>query len=170
MSGDDETAVSRIAELGGIGRYAARLEPGRKARTRQGTAVDGRGGRRVGDGINDAPLLRGADVAVAMGRGSALAQTSADMILVRDSLEDIPHAVQVARRTQRVVRQNLAWAIGYNVAALPLAAFGLVPPWLAAIGMSLSSVAVVLNAMRLSRGGGAGRGPGWSLGSPAEAT
>jgi len=106
----------------------------------------------VGDGINDAPLLRGADVAVAMGRGSALAQTSADLILVRDSIEELPRTVELARRTQRVIRQNLAWSIGYNLAALPLAALGFVPPWLAAIGMSLSSVVVVLNAMRLSRG------------------
>jgi Cu2+-exporting ATPase len=106
----------------------------------------------VGDGINDAPLLRGADVAVAMGRGSALAQTSADLILVRDSLDDLPHTVKLARRTQRVIRQNLSWAVTYNLAALPLAALGFVPPWLAAIGMSLSSIVVVLNAMRLSRG------------------
>jgi Cu2+-exporting ATPase len=124
----------------------------------------------VGDGINDAPLLRGADVAIAMGRGSALAQTSADLILVRDSLDALPETVKLARRTQRVVRQNLAWSIIYNLAALPLAAFGLVPPWLAAIGMSLSSVAVVLNAMRLSRGTEPGTGSGWSLQRPAEAS
>ena len=96
-----------------------------------------------------------------MGRGSALAQTSADLILVRDSLEDLPHTGLLARRTQRVIRQNLAWSIGYNLAALPLAALGFVPPWLAAIGMSLSSVVVVLNAMRLSRGSSARRRPEW---------
>jgi Cu2+-exporting ATPase len=105
----------------------------------------------VGDGINDAPLLRGADVAVAMGRGSALAQTSADLILVRDSLDQLPGIVLVARQAQRIVRQNLAWSIAYNLAALPLAALGLVPAWLAAIGMSLSSVFVVLNATRVTR-------------------
>ena len=170
VSGDDEDAVSRIAVLCGVGRSSSRLDPGRKlARVKQlqstGSVVVA-----IGDGINDAPLLRGADVAIAMGRGSALAQTSADLILVRDSLEEIPHAVDVARRTQRVIRQNLAWAIGYNVAALPLAAFGFVPPWLAAIGMSASSVVVVLNAMRLSRGAGQGRDPGWTLRVPAEAT
>jgi Cu2+-exporting ATPase len=86
-----------------------------------------------------------------MGRGSALAQTSADLILVRDSLEPLPQVVEVARRAQRIVRQNLAWSIAYNLAALPLAALGLVPAWLAAIGMSLSSALVVLNAMRVSR-------------------
>ena len=169
VSGDDEAAVARIAALGCIGRYASRLEPDGKLARVKSLQSTGAIVVAVGDGINDAPLLRGADVAVAMGRGSALAQTSADMILVRDSLEEIPHAVRIARRTQRIVRQNLAWAIAYNLAALPLAAFGLVPPWLAAIGMSLSSVAVVLNAMRLSRGAGQGRDPGWMLRAPAEA-
>jgi Cu2+-exporting ATPase len=123
----------------------------------------------VGDGINDAPLLKGADVAIAMGRGSALAQTSADLILVRDSLDDLPHVVELSRRTQRVIRQNLTWSIVYNLAALPLAALGWVPPWLAAIGMSLSSVIVVLNAMRLSRGAPGRRDPQWPAARSAEA-
>ena len=95
----------------------------------------------VGDGINDAPLLRARTSSIAMGRGSALAQTSADLILVRDSLDQLPGVVE-PRRAQRIVRQNLAWSIGYNLAALPLAALGLVPARLAAIGMSLSSVLV----------------------------
>jgi Cu2+-exporting ATPase len=169
VSGDDGAAVARIAARSGIARFASRLEPDTKLARVKDLQSTGAVVVAVGDGINDAPLLRGADVAIAMGRGSALAQTSADMILVRDSLEEIPHAVAIARRTQRIVRQNLAWAIAYNIAALPLAAFGLVPPWLAAIGMSLSSVAVVLNAMRLSRDAGPGRGAGWTLRAPAEA-
>jgi len=169
VSGDEEDAVLRIATLCGIGRSAARLEPGRKLARVKDLQSSGAVVAAIGDGINDAPLLRGADVAIAMGRGSALAQTSADLILVRDSLVEIPHAVDVARRTQRIIRQNLAWAVGYNVAALPLAALGLVPPWLAAIGMSASSVVVVLNAMRLSRRAGKGRDPGWTLRVPAEA-
>ncbi len=169
VSGDDEDAVSRIAALCGVGRSASRLDPGRKLARVKELQATGAVVAAIGDGINDAPLLRGADVSIAMGRGSALAQTSADLILVRDSLDEIPHAVDVARRTQRIIRQNLTWAIGYNVAALPLAAFGFVPPWLAAIGMSVSSVVVVLNAMRLSRGAGQGRDPGWTLRVPAEA-
>ena len=161
VSGDQPGAVARIAERCGIAREAARLTPqGKLARLKE---LQGTGAVvvAVGDGINDAPLLRGADVAVAMGRGSALAQTSADLILVRESLDDLPHTVKLARRTQRVIRQNLSWAVTYNLAALPLAALGFVPPWLAAIGMSLSSIVVVLNAMRLSRGTVPQRRPGY---------
>ena len=160
VSGDEPAAVSRIATRTGIPEHDGRLSPQAKLERLQTLQSAGDVVVAVGDGINDAPLLRGADVAVAMGRGSALAQTSADLILVRESLEALPAAVEFARRTQRVIRQNLAWAIGYNLAALPLAAFGLVPPWLAAIGMSLSSVVVVLNATRLSRGTRPGPHPG----------
>ncbi len=169
VSGDEAAAVARIAARCGIERYAARLAPQDKLARLKALQADGAVVVAVGDGINDAPLLRGADVAVAMGRGSALAQTSADLILVRESLEDLPHTVALARRTQRVIRQNLGWSIGYNLAALPLAALGFVPPWLAAIGMSLSSVVVVLNAMRLSRGTTPQRRPGWPADTQAEA-
>ena len=164
VSGDDATTVERVAASSGIERHAARLAPEDKLRRLKELQDSGAVVVAIGDGINDAPLLKGADVAIAMGRGSALAQTSADLILMRDSLEDLPHTVRLARRTQRVIRQNLTWAVTYNIAALPLAAFGLVPPWLAAIGMSLSSVVVVLNSTRLARGSVARRRPGW----PAE--
>ena len=159
VSGDEASAVARIAARCGIERHSARLAPQDKLGRLKALQAGGAVVVAVGDGINDAPLLRGADVAIAMGRGSALAQTSADLILVRDSLEDLPQTVDLARRTQRVIRQNLTWAIVYNLAALPLAALGYVPPWLAAIGMSLSSVVVVLNAMRLSRGSSAAATP-----------
>jgi Cu2+-exporting ATPase len=170
VSGDERAAVERIAARSGITSLEARLSPESKLARLKALQSEGAVVVAVGDGINDAPLLRGADVAIAMGRGSALAQTSADLILVRDSLDELPGTVDLARRTQRIVRQNLAWSIVYNLAALPIAAFGLVPPWLAAIGMSLSSVLVVLNAMRLSRGTSPGAGPGWSLPRQAEAT
>jgi Cu2+-exporting ATPase len=153
VSGDAEPAVARIAARSGIARHGSRLAPEAKVARLQALQAQGATVVAIGDGINDAPLLRGADVSVAMGRGSALAQTSADLILVRESLECLPETVRLARRTQRIVRQNLAWSIVYNLAALPLAALGLVPAWLAAIGMSLSSVFVVMNAMRVGRGG-----------------
>jgi len=169
VSGDEPSAVARIAGRCGIERHEARLTPQGKLERLKDLQEQRSVVVAVGDGINDAPLLRRADVAVAMGRGSALAQTSADLILMRDSLEDLPRAVEIARRTQRVIRQNLTWAIAYNLAALPLAALGLVPPWLAAIGMSLSSVVVVLNAMRLSRGAGKRSRAQLPLGSQPEA-
>jgi P-type Cu2+ transporter len=151
VSGDQVEAVARIASRCGVEIFESRMTPLAKLEYLKDLQSDGRIVAAVGDGINDAPLLRGADVAVAMGRGSALAQTSADFILVRDSLDEVPATVVLARRTKRVIRQNLAWAFGYNLLVLPLAALGFVPPWLAAIGMSLSSVAVVLNSTRLSR-------------------
>jgi Cu2+-exporting ATPase len=169
VSGDEAAAVARIAQRCGIERQSARLTPQDKLARLKTLQGEGAVVVAVGDGINDAPLLRGADVAVAMGRGSALAQTSADLILVRESLDNLPHTIELARRTQRIIRQNLGWSIGYNLAALPLAALGFVPPWLAAIGMSLSSVVVVLNAMRLSRGSPPQRRPRWPANPQAEA-
>lgn len=168
-SGDDASAVARIAARSGIAQWQHRMRPQDKLQRLQ--QLQGGGGVviAIGDGINDAPLLKGADVAVAMGRGSALAQSSADLILVRDALDELPATIQLARRTMRIVRQNLVWAGVYNVAALPLAALGLVPPWLAAIGMSLSSILVVLNALRLSRAVAAQQAP-WPIARTVEAT
>jgi Cu2+-exporting ATPase len=114
----------------------------------------------IGDGLNDAPVLAGADVSIAIGEGAALAQRAADLVLTSPSLARIPAAVALARRTRAIVHQNFAWAIGYNLLALPLAAAGLVTPWLAALGMTLSSLLVTLNALRLARVGLPPRGDG----------
>lgn len=105
----------------------------------------------VGDGINDAPVLAKADVSVALDQGAALAQSQADLIILGGRLLGLPEAVVISRQAMRIVRQNLAWAALYNAACIPLALAGLLPPWLAGLGMALSSLGVVLNALRLGR-------------------
>ncbi|MCZ8132428.1 MAG: heavy metal translocating P-type ATPase [Steroidobacteraceae bacterium] len=150
-SGDHARQVAGTATVLGIDDWHARLLPEDKLALVQRLRTAGARVLAVGDGVNDAPTLRAADVAVALGTGSALAQASADLVALRGDLATLPEAVDVARRTVAIVRQNLAWSAAYNVIALPFAALGYVPPWLAAIGMSLSSLFVVLNALRLAR-------------------
>ncbi len=149
LSGDSEGAVAEVAEQLGVGSYAARLRPEDKlARVRemqqQGEVV-----LMIGDGVNDAPVLAGAQVSLAVGAGTQLAQASADMVLLSERLGHIVKGIDMAKRTTVVIRQNIGWSIGYNLSAIPLAAVGLVAPWMAAIGMSLSSLVVVVNALRL---------------------
>jgi P-type Cu2+ transporter len=150
-SGDGAEVVAAVATAVGIGEWRAGLAPEDKLTLLRARQAAGETVVMVGDGVNDAPVLAGADVSVAMAGGTPLAQTSADMVLLGESLGPLVEGVGTARRTLRVVRQNLAWAAGYNLTALPLAATGLIAPWMAAIGMSASSLLVVLNALRLSR-------------------
>jgi Cu2+-exporting ATPase len=113
----------------------------------------------VGDGVNDAAVLAGADVAVALADGSALAQASASVVVAGRDLARLPALFDTACRARRVLRQNLGWAIAYNAVALPLAALGLVAPWLASLGMAASSLVVTLNALRLARPAAPGAAP-----------
>jgi P-type Cu2+ transporter len=153
-SGDAHAPVHAFAHDLGFDQVAARQSPGDKLAFVRRLQRDGRVVAMVGDGLNDAPVLAGADVSIAMGEGAPLAQRAADLVLTGTSLGRIPEAIAIARRTRRVVRQNLAWAGGYNLVALPLAAAGLVTPWVAALGMALSSLVVVGNALRLARQSG----------------
>ena len=151
VSGDNRVAVDSVAAQLGISDTHAECTPEEKLSIIE--AAQGRGERvvMIGDGINDAPVLAGADTSIAPAHGALLAQTSADIIMLGESLAPLTTAIEMSRKTMRIVRQNLAWAIVYNTLALPLAAAGFVPPWAAAIGMSASSLIVVLNALRLNR-------------------
>jgi len=151
VSGDGDAAVRRIASTLGIDDFHARCTPEDKLALIRRAQDAGDIVVMVGDGINDAPVLAGADASIAPSHGALLAQTSADIVMLGESLEPVVTGLRISRQTLRIVRQNLAWAVGYNATALPLAALGYVPPWAAAIGMSASSLVVVLNALRLSR-------------------
>ena len=149
LSGDHTAAVNAVAGQLPLVTARAQQMPGDKLAYVSQLQAQGRIVAMVGDGVNDAPVLAGANVSLAMGQGTPLAQGSADMVLLHDDLRQLPLASTTARRSMLVIRQNLAWALGYNLLAVPAAALGYVPPWLAAIGMSASSLLVVLNALRL---------------------
>ncbi|QNU64699.1 heavy metal translocating P-type ATPase [Vreelandella titanicae] len=151
LSGDTEDAVESLADQLNIAIWHAGTSPeGKLARMKELQAA-GETVAMIGDGINDVPVLAGADVAIAMNGATDLARTRADAVLLSPRLMRIFEAIEISRATRRIMRQNMIWSVCYNVSALPLAAMGLVPPWLAAIGMSLSSLVVVGNALRLSR-------------------
>ncbi len=152
LSGDPSlTEVNRVAEFLGIDHVVGGATPAEKLDCLRALQRDGDVVAAVGDGVNDAPLLASAAVSVAMGGGTDLSRTTADAVLLGDRLDSLVDAIQLARRTRRIIYQNLGWAALYNAAAVPLAAIGAVPPYLAAIGMSASSLLVVCNSLRLGR-------------------
>lgn len=151
LSGDESRAAQAVAAQLGIRLAAGDQLPEQKLEFVRELQAQGATVAMVGDGINDAAVLRGADVSFAMGGGAALAQLHADCVLLGDSLLPLLDAADTARRTLRVIRQNLAWASIYNLAAIPAAATGLLSPWLSGVGMAASSAVVVLNALRLRK-------------------
>ncbi|WHZ11057.1 MAG: heavy metal translocating P-type ATPase [Burkholderiaceae bacterium] len=151
VSGDAAAKVAHVATRLGITHWRARQSPAAKLERLRELRAGGARVLAIGDGINDAPVLAGADVAVALASGAELAQAAGDVILDGNHLAALPEARAIARQTLAVLRQNQRWALGYNLAVVPVAALGFVPPWLAAIGMSLSSLFVVLNALRIGR-------------------
>jgi Cu2+-exporting ATPase len=150
LSGDSPARVAPLASALDVDTWRARCLPAEKLERLRTLRAAGRQIVMVGDGVNDAAVLAGADVAVALADGAALAQASASILLAGRDLGRLPALVATARRARRVMRQNLGWAIAYNGLALPLAALGLVAPWLAALGMAVSSLVVTLNALRLA--------------------
>jgi Cu2+-exporting ATPase len=150
-SGDRAQAVAPVAEQCGIADWRAGLTPEAKLDWLHNLQTHERTVMMTGDGINDAPALAAADLSVAMAAGPALTRESAGLYLMDDALSALARLRPLALRARRILRQNLAWALGYNLLAVPFAMAGLVPPWLAAIGMSLSSLLVTVNASRLLR-------------------
>lgn len=149
LTGDGEVVAKRVADRVGVDHVAANMDPEGKLKYIRQLQEKGLKVAMVGDGYNDAAALAAADLGVALGTGTDVAQEAGDMILVQGDLSKVVEAVQLARATFNVIRQNLFWAFSYNLLALPLAVFSNVPPSLAAAAMSLSSVTVVLNALRL---------------------
>jgi Cu2+-exporting ATPase len=149
LSGDAPHAVAYFAEKLGIVHWQAGLTPEGKLAALTQWQEKGEVIAMVGDGINDAPVLAGAPVSIAMGGGTQMARASGDVVLLSENLLEIDHARITSRFGMNVVRQNFIWALGYNLIALPFAASGHLSPWLAALGMSVSSLVVVLNALRL---------------------
>ncbi|HEY8353779.1 MAG TPA: heavy metal translocating P-type ATPase [Methylophilaceae bacterium] len=149
LSGDTEDAVADMAGCLGITSWQSSASPEQKLALIEDLQSRGEVIAMVGDGINDAPVLAKAQVSIAMGSGTHMARASGDIVLLGEQLPEIDHAFDVSRFTRNVVRENFAWALCYNGLALPFAAAGMIAPWMAAIGMSVSSLIVLLNALRL---------------------
>ncbi len=151
LSGDHHQAVASVAQRTGIRTWYAEQNPQMKMEYLESLQAQGKTVLMVGDGINDAPVLSVADVSMTVSGASELANSTADFILTGLSLLNVKNVLETGRKTQAVIRQNLLWALAYNLLAVPFAAAGMIVPWMAALGMSLSSLLVVLNSGRLAK-------------------
>jgi Cu2+-exporting ATPase len=151
LSGDARDTVLRLARQLGIEDAHGGLSPADKLAWTQAQQAQGRRLAMFGDGINDAPTLAAADVSISFADATDLANASSDFLILGDDARSLVDARRLARRTRRNIQQNFAWAVAYNLVAVPFAAAGWIPPWGAAIGMSFSSLFVVMNALRLQR-------------------
>ncbi|WP_267130407.1 heavy metal translocating P-type ATPase [Gordonia crocea] len=153
LTGDNLAVANRVAKQVGIDKVIAEVLPDEKVAVIAALQAEGRAVAMVGDGINDGPALATADLGLAIGRGADVAIGAADIILVRDDLRSAPAALSLANATKRTIRTNLIWAFGYNIAAIPIAAMGLLNPLIAGAAMALSSLFVVSNSLRLQNFG-----------------
>jgi P-type Cu2+ transporter len=149
LSGDRFAYVESIAQQLGISHFDAEQFPDDKLNVMKKLQSEGHKVAMVGDGINDAPVLAAADLSISLSVGTDLARASSDLIINGGLLSPLGDAMLITRKMMSIIRQNFTWAITYNIVAVPFSMAGLVQPWLAAIGMSLSSLVVVLNALRL---------------------
>jgi Cu2+-exporting ATPase len=150
VSGDGEAAVGRVAAQLGINSWSAKQQPEQKLHAIKALQEQGRVVLMVGDGANDGPVLAAANVSMTVQGATELANSTADVILTSASMELLSRVFEIAARARSLVRQNLSWALIYNASVMPLAMSGTLKPWMAALGMSASSLLVVLNASRLS--------------------
>lgn len=151
LTGDNKRTAQAIAQQVGINRVIAEVLPEQKAEQISRLQNDGNNVAMVGDGINDAPALVKANIGIAIGTGTEVAIEVADITILGGDLLLLPKAIKASKATIRNIRQNLFWAFGYNVAGIPIAACGLLAPWIAGLAMALSSVSVVTNALRLKK-------------------
>ncbi len=149
LTGDNKNAAQAIAKQVGIDTVIADILPEEKAA--QIATATGKKVAMVGDGVNDAPALVKADIGIAIGTGTEVAIEAADITILGGDLMLIPKAIYASKATIRNIRQNLFWAFGYNIAGIPIAALGLLAPWVAGAAMALSSVSVVTNALRIEK-------------------
>ncbi|WP_165009031.1 heavy metal translocating P-type ATPase [Neisseria yangbaofengii] len=149
LSGDRKAAVAHVARTLALDAYQAEATPEDKLNYVESLQKQGHKVLMVGDGINDAPVLAQSDVSVAVAGGADVARDGADVVLLNDDIRIMPLMIEQARRTRQIIQQNLTWATAYNLIAVPLAVLGYVKPWIAALGMSLSSLLVLGNALRL---------------------